>query len=684
MTAFHSGLRPHLAAGARKFASRPAWITLRAVAAAICTALPALAQVTAFRGNPAPDTTRTDAFQAGWGFYATTAGTKQVNRLGVWVAGAATTVNHDVALYNYTGATPNPYALVVQATVPSGSTPDANGYAWVAIPPVTLTDTRQGGDYYIVMARVGTDAWGPNTGYSHAPTLDISFGTPTTRGFYKTDGGFTATESFNPTGLYGGYFGPNLGFEADGSYYLYWKGATDGTWNGNLNNWTSDEAGIVPATAFPDALHGVFFTADGATNLNTTLGDDFSVGGVKFTTASAVTIGGGHTLAMGSEGITVASGSGAHTVNCALAVGGNQTWANESGNPLTVNGALSGSGAVAFNGGTTILAGDNSARPAATTGMATVNAGTVLQLQANAGNTAGGISYALSAEQTANQPLIVNNGGTLQLRSDGDVTFAGGNSFGGLGSASVTIDVNQLTAGNSDRTITLAPGGFNTGNTTINVEGGNGYTLNLGNVLSGATMSLAFNANTANLAIDLIGTSKRVSALTVGGAANTTLGTLGDTTTGAGTTLTKIGTGTLTISRVNGYRGKTTVSGGTLRLAATDTLNPVSGIQLNGGTLDCGALTNHLGTLTVADGVTSTLRIDTGGALSFADSSAITWTGDVNIEGTLDATSLRFGNSGSALTPSQVRMMRYNSFRVDIDANGYIFEAPRGTRVMFF
>ena len=156
MTTVKSGSHSRLMAGERKSASRMAWLTLCAVAAAGCIALPALAQVTAFRGNPALNSTRTDSYRAGWGFYAPPTGTKQVNRLGLWIAGAATTtIAHDVALYNYNGAN---YTLIVKGTIPVGSTPDANGYAWVTIPTVTLTDTRQGFDYYIVMAQLGTDA----------------------------------------------------------------------------------------------------------------------------------------------------------------------------------------------------------------------------------------------------------------------------------------------------------------------------------------------------------------------------------------------------------------------------------------------------------------------------------------------------------------------------------------------
>jgi len=95
---------------------------------------------------------------------------------------------------------------------------------------------------------------------------------------------------------------------------------------------------------------------------------------------------------------------------------------------LTVNG-----------GGTVLLTGNNSGRPAGTAGR-TVVSGT-LQLQANGGNTSGGVSTVLSPEASGTTNLItLNNGSTLQLRSDNSVTFAG---FNNSAPGNVTIDVNN-------------------------------------------------------------------------------------------------------------------------------------------------------------------------------------------------------------------------------------------------
>ena len=176
------------------------------------------AVVTAFISAPNPQDTRTNTIaQAGYGFYATTLGTKEVNQLGIWVSpdntgGAVLAINHDIALYRYNGAN---YTQIAGGTVLAGGTADANGYAWVSIPTITLTNNGQGGDYYIVMASVGTDIWGPDAGSNSFVTLDASFGTRTGAGWYTNDAipgiGNTNTNAFALVSN-GGYVGPNIGY----------------------------------------------------------------------------------------------------------------------------------------------------------------------------------------------------------------------------------------------------------------------------------------------------------------------------------------------------------------------------------------------------------------------------------------------------------------------------------------
>lgn len=179
--------------------------------------------VNAFQSAPSSTATmRTDSFtQAGWGF-TTSTGTAVVNELGFWVSPAdsgntaTTAIAHEIGLYHW-NATASDYVQIADATITAGATPDANGYAWAAITPVTLTDTTQGQDTYVVMAGVGTDTWAPNTGNSGATVLDPSFGTPTGNGHYTNDA-FPGVGNSDPiSGVFtgnGGYIGPNIGYAA--------------------------------------------------------------------------------------------------------------------------------------------------------------------------------------------------------------------------------------------------------------------------------------------------------------------------------------------------------------------------------------------------------------------------------------------------------------------------------------
>ena len=197
----------------------------------------------------------------------------------------------------------------------------------------------------------------------------------------------------------------------------------------------------------------------------------------------------------------------------------------------------------------------------------TIGAGTLTLAGANSytGNTnlSGGTLRLENTSALGSGILGMTNGTTLQLRSDTDATFAGGNNLDGLGNASITIDVNQLTSGNSNKTLSFATGGFNTYNTTINATGGNGYTLALGGINNGYNGPLTLNADTANLTIGNIGSSSATSSLNVGGAATTTI-------TGAINTsgnFTKSGSGTLNLTGTSSFATVMIFEGGIVNAA---------------------------------------------------------------------------------------------------------------------
>jgi fibronectin-binding autotransporter adhesin len=146
---------------------------------------------------------------------------------------------------------------------------------------------------------------------------------------------------------------------------------------------------------------------------------------------------------------------------------------------------------------------------------------------------------------------------------------------------------------------------------------------------------------------------------------------------GTGNGFNKAATGTLVISGANTYTGPTSISGGTLRLGANDTLPDASAISLNAATLDASTFTDTAGTLD-ANNAGATIDIGPGGALAFADSSAINWSdngGALNITGSVvSGASIRFGTSAGGLTPTQLGQISINGTpgTYTLNASGFL------------
>ncbi len=346
------------------------------------------------------------------------------------------------------------------------------------------------------------------------------------------------------------------------------NGAALGTGTFTISGGTLDAASALTLTNNNAQVWSGDFAFTGSNNLN------LGTGAVSIPVSRTVTVN-GSTLTVGGA----ISGSG-------LIKAGNGTLELTGNNTFT--------GALTVSAGTVILSGENSARPAATNGQTVVNG--TLQLQAKAGNTTAGVSTALSGERTANQPLLLNTGGTLQLRSDSAVTFAGANGMGGLGSATVAIDVNQLTGAGTNNAITLAPGGFNVSATTINVSGGNGYSLRLPAITSVGANTSTYNGNSAPISIGTY-TASVTGAHVLGlGGTNTANVVTGVISNGSATSVAVLKTGSSSwdLQGVSTFTGALTVREGTLTVS--------------------GGKTGNIGAITVGDtaGLSATLNISTG------------------------------------------------------------------------
>jgi autotransporter-associated beta strand protein len=399
----------------------------------------------------------------------------------------------------------------------------------------------------------------------------------------------------------------------------------------------------------------------------------------------------------GSGGIVLAgtntfTGSVVSTATSALLSGSNDLLGG-----ITVNGGtltLSGNNAFSTaltvnNGATVILSGDNTGRAVGANARTVVNSGGTVQLRANAGNTVAGVSTALSAEATTFGPFQLFNGGTLQLRSDDSVAFAGGNNVGALNNAIVGIDVDRLGAAATGQTLGFAPGNLPIGNAvTVNITGGNGYKLALGTFRNvTGTTNLTLNPTSADLLLGGYSNQQNnatASTLTLAGtsAGNEVTAPITNqspTSTGTGiVNVTKNGSSTWTFSAASTYTGATVINEGTLKannaaaFGATSaiTVNGSSVLDLNGSAItianwgagaatatitdsSAGAgvttlsLTAQAGNLAtrITDGPAKSLRIAlrnaNGGTMSFAATTANTFSGGLVLQNTATGTRLR-------------------------------------------
>ena len=171
-----------------------------------------------------------------------------------------------------------------------------------------------------------------------------------------------------------------------------------------------------------------------------------------------------------------------------------------------------------------------------------------------------------------------------------------------------------------------------TGNKTVGFSAAlNGQTITLG---SSATVPTATTLDADSAGSLTIGgpSLALASALTVTNGVGDQLA-INSALTGAGSSLTKTGAGTLVLSGTNTYTGTTTVSGGTLQ---TNSLGSTSGLNLDGGTLKT-LSTSWSSSVAIAVG-------GSGGTFDLSNGSMFLW-GVVSGSGALIVNSTNAGNA---------------------------------------
>jgi fibronectin-binding autotransporter adhesin len=362
-----------------------------------------------------------------------------------------------------------------------------------------------------------------------------------------------------------------------------------------LNLGTSWAGGQAPGNSDT----ALFDSTLSAANTSLTLGADLSWLGLQLTSPGApVTINAGNTLTLGAFGIDMSSGSQSLSLGCGVTLGTGQTWNVGSGATLTNAALLAGSGPLVktgpgtfaitvssntFTGGTFLAGGTNVIASVANghfgTGSVTLsNGATLMLLSGNSGDPGGGggaFTNTLVIPTGQTGTLLnhwrgtcsgpVTGGGTLNLRVNGvrGEWTANWSGFTGL------VNVTTRTGADDFR--------INIGGTT-NLTGFSNCVVNLSNGAimyqsanppnGGATASTTFQPIGA-----LTGTGATLSGnLVAGRFVNWQIGFLNTDSTFAGriadntgaARITKVGTGSLTLSGTNSYTGATAILNGKL------------------------------------------------------------------------------------------------------------------------
>ena len=361
------------------------------------------------------------------------------------------------------------------------------------------------------------------------------------------------------------------------------------------------------------------------------------------TYSGATTISGGN-LQVGNGGASGSLGTGniADNANLIFDLSSSPVISNDilGTGIVTQNGTgtLTFTGANHYTGGTILNAGGltvgSGGTLGATTGSLSVNntnsaAGTnvVLNLSTTLPTTTGSLSGTIATPSSGTNTATINNGGQLlTVNQTVDGTYAG-----------VIAGVGGFTLGNlSTAALTLTGHNTYSGNTSLNAG-----TLVLGSSNAIGAGTVNFNGGTLRYsASNTIDNSSQFS--TADGQqynidTNGQIVTFATALTSNGGSLTKMGSGTLSLNAANTYGGGTTVNAGTLTVAAAGTLGATTG-QLSVNNINVGAgsdvilnlsttaptITGPLsGTIATPSSGTNTVTINNGGQLftvnQFAD-----------------------------------------------------------------
>ncbi len=465
----------------------------------------------------------------------------------------------------------------------------------------------------------GSNVWGTGVitfGASNTPTLDLNGQNVTSALLSGGTNAVVTNSAASTTGTL------SLGTSGSQSFAgILQNGTPAGTLALTLNGGTEVLAGANTYTGATTVSAGTLQIGNG------------SAGSIS--NSSSASVSSGATLAFDE--------SNGSTQTNAIADAGTVAGVEGTGITNTLSGNIAGAGAVSVTGaGTLALAGSNTY-----IGATTVSAGT---LQLNGFSAMSGSSA-----------LTLVSGATVSLLADTTGTFSpAGIALPSSSNTTLNFNVNDLTTA-SNNTLTLSGSltyATSSGSeaNTINVTGGNGYSLTLAAISLPSTVgsgdttnTLAINANSANLNIGTLALGSYGEGVTFGGSQTITVAVISQSSNGSSTLAVGNGSNTPTVTitgaaigtnnRTTGFFDTSVNNGATLNLNNSSAL-------YNGGSSQTPTVTvNTGGTVILYD----TPATDTYSSTSFSDSFTLNGGTLINYDNLNQISGLTVNAAGGAL-----------------------------------
>ena len=311
-------------------------------------------------------------------------------------------------------------------------------------------------------------------------------------------------------------------------------------------------------------------------------------------------------------------GDASHTGIVVLA--GKNTYAgtttiNGGGLALTGSGALSGSTAVTLASGTSF---DISGITAGSQTIASLTAATNSAVKLGVKNLTVGDS-----SSTTVAGVISGEGGSLTKQGSGTMTLTAANTYTG----GTTIDNGAVALTGSGSLASASAVNITGGTSTFDISGISASSETIGSIAGVAGSKVVLGAKN----------------LTAGNAADTTMAGV---ISGTGGSLTKTGTGKLTLTAANTYTSDTTVAAGTLALSGAGSIADSSAVSLTGATssFDISDITAGGETVASISSAAGSSVVLGAKNLTAGDSN------DTTVAGTISGTGGSFTKTGSGTT----------------------------------